>query len=525
MPSQVILLPCPLSQACLLYELNNCFYAAKYCERTIKPAISCKKDGPSSAVVECTSVAAATLLCNVNSVYYEGILLQLEQNKSEPVLSDEVKRAPAPLTNLTDKSDKVKLFNLPDLFSEDSFQEHVKNILLREKLIPDNHNFKLIFLENDPHENSAVIQSVQTATKFCNIPEFKYKENEILRFQVDSYNAPNMTTCSETPSETDLTGQMTVSLNMDEDHMNNNHHTKSDLMSELETEGEILAFIKLLIKHRCDRPNAKWADIYHLVVGDLDLLFEITTNSLICEKRRNSLSDAYRKQKKKYGCKKIDYNLFCAIAKMRQEDDISCMTVGHTPNACPARRLNDEQLIRELVAKHRNNLGKYKTKGPRNLDETGYFSKGCFMNADATRALIYCVKNNEENFDGIVRNESVWAKVAQEMAESGFKYEQNVMKKTLTNLVSKYKDFKDVVNRTGQGNVQWEFYEDMLHLMSGNAAAEPMLTASVGSTCTMVSRAEMSTKSRRKPTENGDSSCKSIAQSMALLVQHIVKKK
>ncbi|KAK3929361.1 Histone-lysine N-methyltransferase, H3 lysine-79 specific, partial [Frankliniella fusca] len=77
-------LPIHFNENILLYVLNNCLYDVNYCDRTIKPAISCKKDGPSSAIVEFMSIDAASLVCDIKSAKYEGLPLKMEQEEVIP---------------------------------------------------------------------------------------------------------------------------------------------------------------------------------------------------------------------------------------------------------------------------------------------------------------------------------------------------------------------------------------------------------------------------------------------------------
>lgn len=140
-------------------------------------------------------------------------------------------------------------------------------------------------------------------------------------------------------------------------------------MSDLSTAYETNAFIHLLTIHKLDRPTARWATIYDLVIAPLQERYGIVTSRQKCEVRRKSLSDSYRNQSKHYGQKKIEWPFYCAMAKLNRRAELSCAVVGHTTATCPSHQANWGTLTKPVTE-----IG-FQVENHK-IDEVGKLSKG-----------------------------------------------------------------------------------------------------------------------------------------------------
>ncbi|KAE8751338.1 hypothetical protein FOCC_FOCC001909 [Frankliniella occidentalis] len=117
-------LPDDYKQVTVLYVINDALVKAKFCERSVKPAKECTKTGTTTAIVQFTSVAAATKICSL-PIDYDGKTVVTRQ------VEHVIETKPAdPLPQLTSK---VKVYGLPTNFEVVNVLYILNNALYEEK--------------------------------------------------------------------------------------------------------------------------------------------------------------------------------------------------------------------------------------------------------------------------------------------------------------------------------------------------------------------------------------------------------
>ena len=96
----------------------------------------------------------------------------------------------------------------------------------------------------------------------------------------------------------------------------------------------------------------------------------------------------------------------------------------------------------------------------------------------------------QEQLDGATRNQSIFAKIAKKLKESGYDRDWQQCRAKIKNLKAEYKKVKDHNGVTGNGRKSFKFYQKLDEILGHRPASAPAVVLDAGSSTLTTTEAD-----------------------------------